>query len=170
MFFKIDVIKNFSIFTGKHLCWSLFLVQLQAKACNFTKKRLQHRRFPVNIEKFLRTAFHRTPSVAASINILYCVIAFRLKQTSWTRRWPYRNIYRPKKLSYYCNTKDKVPEYLKSHIVYVNFVAQPVIVNILEKQIEILAPVFKSRVVRTKVTGLQSFAGMWTYQLCGKLA
>ena len=82
----------------------------------------------------------------------------------------FRNIYRPKKLSYYCNTKDKVPEYLKSHIVYVNFVAQPVIVNILEKQIEILAPVFKSRVVRTKVTGLQSFAGMWTYQLCGKLA
>ena len=29
-----------------------------------------------------------------------------------------RNIYRTKKLSYYCNTKDKVPEYLKSHIVY----------------------------------------------------
>ena len=29
-----------------------------------------------------------------------------------------RNIYRMKKLSYYCNTKDKVLEYLKSHIVY----------------------------------------------------
>ena len=24
MFFKIDVLKNFAIFTGKHLCWSLF--------------------------------------------------------------------------------------------------------------------------------------------------
>ena len=29
-----------------------------------------------------------------------------------------RNTYCTKKLSYYCNTKDKVPEYLKSHIVY----------------------------------------------------
>ena len=27
-------------------------------------------------------------------------------------------IYRTKNLSYYCNTEDKVPEYLKSHIVY----------------------------------------------------
>ena len=24
IFFKIDVLKNFAIFTGKHLCWSLF--------------------------------------------------------------------------------------------------------------------------------------------------
>ena len=29
-----------------------------------------------------------------------------------------RNIYCMKKLSYYCNTQDKVPEYLKSHIVH----------------------------------------------------
>ena len=29
-----------------------------------------------------------------------------------------RNIYCMKKLSYYCNTKDTVPEYLKSHMVY----------------------------------------------------
>ena len=25
MFFKTDIIKNFAIFTGKHLCWSLFI-------------------------------------------------------------------------------------------------------------------------------------------------
>ena len=30
MFFKIGVLKNFAIFTGKHLCWSLFLVKMQA--------------------------------------------------------------------------------------------------------------------------------------------
>ena len=30
MFFKMDVLKNFIMFTGKHLCWSLFLVKLQA--------------------------------------------------------------------------------------------------------------------------------------------
>ena len=30
MFFKIDVLKYFAIFPGKHLCWSLFLIKLQA--------------------------------------------------------------------------------------------------------------------------------------------
>ena len=39
--------------TGKHLCWSLFLIKLQT----FIEKRLQQRCFPVNIAKFLRTAF-----------------------------------------------------------------------------------------------------------------
>ena len=29
MFFKIAVLKIFAIFTGKHLCWSLFLIKLQ---------------------------------------------------------------------------------------------------------------------------------------------
>ena len=29
MFFKIGVLKNFANFTGKHLCWSLFLIELQ---------------------------------------------------------------------------------------------------------------------------------------------
>ena len=28
MFFKISVLENFAIFTGKHLCWSLFLIKL----------------------------------------------------------------------------------------------------------------------------------------------
>ena len=31
MFFKIGgALKNFANFTGKHLCWSLFLIKLQA--------------------------------------------------------------------------------------------------------------------------------------------
>ena len=49
MFFKIGVLKNFANFTVKHLCWSLFLIKLQAK------KRLQHRCCPVVFAKFLRT-------------------------------------------------------------------------------------------------------------------
>ena len=28
MFLKIGVFKNFTIFTGKQLCWSLFLIKL----------------------------------------------------------------------------------------------------------------------------------------------
>ena len=30
MFFEIGVFKNFAVFAGKHLCWSLFLIKLQA--------------------------------------------------------------------------------------------------------------------------------------------
>ena len=29
-FFKIDISKNFAIFIGKHLCWSLFLIKFHA--------------------------------------------------------------------------------------------------------------------------------------------
>ena len=42
MFFEIGAVKNFAILSGKHLCW---IGKLQA--C----------KFPMNIAKFLRTAF-----------------------------------------------------------------------------------------------------------------
>ena len=43
------VLKNFRKFTGKHLCWSIFLINEEGlKACNFIKKRLQHRYFLLN--------------------------------------------------------------------------------------------------------------------------
>ena len=54
MFFKIGVLKFFKNFTGKHLCWSLFLI-------NVIKNRLRHRLFPVKSAKFLWTPFYRTP-------------------------------------------------------------------------------------------------------------
>ena len=31
IFFKIVVLKNFSLFTGKHLCWSFFLISFHFK-------------------------------------------------------------------------------------------------------------------------------------------
>ena len=51
VFNKKAVLKNFTIFTGKQLCWNLFF----NKNVSFTKKRLQHWSFLANIEKFLRT-------------------------------------------------------------------------------------------------------------------
>ena len=50
---KNGVLRNFAIFTGKHLCWRLFLIKLQKR--KVIKKKLQHRCFPVNIAKFLTT-------------------------------------------------------------------------------------------------------------------
>ena len=56
MFFKIGFLKKFAIFTGKHLCLeSLFNKVAGLQRYNFIKKKLQHRIFPVNIAKFLRT-------------------------------------------------------------------------------------------------------------------
>ena len=52
---KKSVNKNFAIFTGKCLCWILFVgvYVLQAqKTFNFMKKRLQHSCFPVNNAEF----------------------------------------------------------------------------------------------------------------------
>ena len=49
VFRKKGILKNFAIFTRKHLClFGVFGV-------DFIKKRLQHKYLPVNIMKFLRT-------------------------------------------------------------------------------------------------------------------
>ena len=50
-YIKRTVLKNFATFTGKHLCWNLKAL----RPATLLKKRLQHRCFPVNIAKFLRT-------------------------------------------------------------------------------------------------------------------
>ena len=58
MFSKTGILKNFAIFAGKNLCWSLFLIKFQDWRPTFLfKKRLEGRCFSVNIAKFLRAAF-----------------------------------------------------------------------------------------------------------------
>ena len=51
IFFQTSSLKDFTIFTGKHLCWGLVLIKLQT----FLETPTQV--FPVVIVKFLRTAF-----------------------------------------------------------------------------------------------------------------
>ena len=57
MFFRTGVFKNFTDFTGKHMCQISFNKVSGLKACNFIEKRLQHRCFPMKFAKFLRTPF-----------------------------------------------------------------------------------------------------------------
>ena len=57
MFFKIGILRRFANFTGKRLCWSLFLKDLRAGGLQLDKKRLQHSCFPVKFATFLRTPF-----------------------------------------------------------------------------------------------------------------
>ena len=50
MFSKTGVLKNFAIFTGKNLCWSLFLIKFQDWRPAFLfKQRLQRRCFSVRV-------------------------------------------------------------------------------------------------------------------------
>ena len=61
LFYKRDALKNLAIFTGKHPCWSFFLI-------NFIKKVFQHRCLPVNIVECLSTIFF--------IEQVLCIILF----------------------------------------------------------------------------------------------
>ena len=54
VFFKIDVLKNSVISTGKHPCWSLFLIKF---TFFLFLKRDSNMGFPVKITRFLRTLF-----------------------------------------------------------------------------------------------------------------
>ena len=58
MFFKIDVLRNFAIFTGKQLCWSLFLIKLQVwRPISLLKRGFNTRVILWILQNFLRTAF-----------------------------------------------------------------------------------------------------------------
>ena len=58
VFCKKGVLRNFTKFTGKHLCQSLFFNKVAGlRPATLLKKRLWHRCFPVNFVKFLRTPF-----------------------------------------------------------------------------------------------------------------
>ena len=57
------VLRNFTKFTGKHLCQSLFFNKVAGfRPVTLLKKRLWHRCFPVNFVKFLRTPFSQNTS------------------------------------------------------------------------------------------------------------
>ena len=54
---KKGILRNFTKFTGKHLCQSLFL-----RPATLLTKKLWHGYFPVNFVKFLRTPFLQNTS------------------------------------------------------------------------------------------------------------
>ena len=58
VFCKKGVLRNFTKFTGKHLCQSFFF----NRPATLLKKKLWHRCFPVNFVKFLRTPFLQNTS------------------------------------------------------------------------------------------------------------
>ena len=67
MFCEKVVLRNFTKFTGKHLCQSLFFNKVaNLRPATLLKERLWHRCFPVNFWKFRRIPFLQNTLVAAS--------------------------------------------------------------------------------------------------------
>ena len=62
---KIGVLKNFAMFTGKYLCWSLFLIKLQRPA-TVLKETSTQVFFCKYCEIFKNSFFYRPLLVAAS--------------------------------------------------------------------------------------------------------
>ena len=58
VFYRKGALRNFTKFTGKHLCQSLFFNKVAGAPATLFKKRLWHRGFPVNFVKFPRTPFY----------------------------------------------------------------------------------------------------------------
>ena len=65
-----DLLRNLTKFTGKHLCQSLFFNKVAA--ATLLKKRLWHRCFPVNFEKFQRTPSLQNTSWWLLLSMHWC--------------------------------------------------------------------------------------------------
>ena len=80
---------------------SLFNKFIGLQACNFTKKRLQHRRFPVNIANFKNTYFekHLRTADSDSSYILHTKLNKIIQEADWPSRlvfcfpWNIKSLY-----------------------------------------------------------------------------
>ena len=69
-FVEKGVLKNFANFSGKHLCWSLFLIKLQAQeTANFLKRDSN----TVKFLKLFRKKYLRTSAFVFSPFILFAM-------------------------------------------------------------------------------------------------
>ena len=103
MFRKKGVLRNFTKFTGKHPCQSLFLNKVAVCASLFLnkvagirpatllRKGLWHRCFPVNFAKFLRTPFLQNTSRQLLLSCYRNILTNlkNVKQTKVQKRFNY---------------------------------------------------------------------------------
>ena len=80
MFLKIDVLRNFASFARKHLCWSLFLIKLQAKL-------LRTRSFTEHLQWLLLWFLQQNYLIFSVITI---TLGYQQKLS-----WKYCNYYHP---------------------------------------------------------------------------
>ena len=70
---KKIVLKNFTKFTGKHLCQSIFFNKVaDLRPATLSKRRLWHRYFPVNFVIFSRKPFSQNTSERLLLLLILC--------------------------------------------------------------------------------------------------
>ena len=74
VFYKKTVLKNFAVFTGKHLCWILFSIKVEnVQVCNFVRSYKYCEIFKnTYFEKHLRTAASAEPAVDFKSSLNLC--------------------------------------------------------------------------------------------------
>ena len=88
MFFKIGVLKNFAIPTGKHLCWSLFLTTFRPECLQLNQKEIPTQLFSCNHCKFLCGVY----LVAASVPFIYYLVSVLIKKMYCEIKKTYKHI------------------------------------------------------------------------------
>ena len=93
---KTAVLKNFAIFTGKYLCWSLFLITFQALVLQSYKKEIPTQVFSCEYcETFKNTYFEEHLRTAASLPLYVSVHHKWNKLTTLTlniQRWYFTRV------------------------------------------------------------------------------
>ena len=83
---------------------------------NFSSRRKGQRNI-VDLDKDnLPIIFCRIPHAGAQGDRLLKKLTKKLKRII-SKPFILKNIYKTTKMSYYCNAKDRIPDYLKSHVV-----------------------------------------------------
>ena len=82
VFYKKRVLRNFAKFTGKHRARVSLLIKLQA-ACNFIKKEILARCFPVDFKKFLKHFFLQ--NTRWLLLLLHLLSSFYYVTCSWRK-------------------------------------------------------------------------------------
>ena len=78
-------LKNFAIFTGKYLYWSLFFNKVAGfHVCSFFKRRLKHKLFPANIAKFLRAPILK--NICERLLLKHCTRDIWLEVCIWKKK------------------------------------------------------------------------------------
>ena len=93
MFYKKAVLQNLTIFTGKQLYWSLFLINCRSEDCNLIKKRLKNRYFLINFLKpsFLNIIYERLLTFLRKV-VFIGMISCGIDRWSYHKKWKYKLI------------------------------------------------------------------------------
>ena len=88
MFFGTGTLKNFAMFTVKYLCWSFFLIKLQAfRLAILLKTDSSKSRFLWNLQNLCKHFFYRILPVAASGNISWALSFLHMRMMNGVFAW-----------------------------------------------------------------------------------